>query len=143
MKAIEIKNLSKKYDELKAVDDLNLAIEEGELFALLGVNGAGKTTTIKMLSCLVKPTVGEAVILGDDVKENPFSIKQKINISPQETAVAENLSIIENLELIAGIYGQNAKNAKQSAKEIAARFGLEDNLRKKAKYLQMKFFAKS
>jgi ABC-2 type transport system ATP-binding protein len=137
MKAILIKNLVKKYGELTAVDDLNLAIEEGELFALLGVNGAGKTTTIKMLSCLIKPTQGEALILGDNVKENPFPIKQKINISPQETAIAENLSVFENLELIAGIYGQDGKNVRQSAKEMSERFGLEGVLRKKAKLLSV------
>ena len=105
MTAIETKNLSKKYRDRTAVDGLNLSIEQGELFALLGVNGAGKSTTIKMLSCLTKPTGGDAVLLGDSISASPMAVKQKISVSPQETAVAPNLSVRENLELIYGIYG--------------------------------------
>ena len=96
MNEIIIKGLTKKYGELVAVDNLNLTIEQGELFALLGVNGAGKTTTIKMLSCLIKPTSGDASLLGDSILANSHAIKEKTNISPQETAVAENLSVLEN-----------------------------------------------
>jgi ABC-2 type transport system ATP-binding protein len=135
MIAIRTDNLTKRYGELIAVDSLSLAIDEGELFALLGVNGAGKTTTIKMLSCLIKPSSGDAVLLGDSIKTNPMRIKQKTNISPQETAVAPNLSVRENLELIAGIYGQNGKIAKQSASDMAERFGLDGIANKKAKTL--------
>lgn len=136
MNAITTTNLTKKYGDLVAVNNLNLTIEGGELFALLGVNGAGKTTTIKMLSCLIRPTAGDAVLLGDSIKEHPYAIKQKINISPQETAVATNLSVRENLEFMAGIYGQNRAVARQSAGEIAARFGLDGaTLRRKAKAL--------
>jgi ABC-2 type transport system ATP-binding protein len=135
LSAIIITNLSKKYGELTAVDNLSLTIEKGELFSLLGVNGAGKTTTIKMLSCLIKPTSGDALLLGDSIVSNPYAIKSKINISPQETAVAANLSVFENLELVAGIYGQNKKTAKHNANETAAQFGLESVLSKKAKHL--------
>lgn len=135
MSAITITNLTKKYGALTAVDDVNLNIEEGELFALLGMNGAGKTTTIKMLSCLIRPTDGDAVLLGDSIKNNPNAVKQKSNVSPQETAVAPNLTVLENLELIAGIYGQNAETARRSSKEMSLRFGLDDVLRKKAKTL--------
>ena len=135
MNAITITNLSKKYGGLTAVDNLNLAIERGELFSLLGVNGAGKTTTIKMLSCLIKPTSGNAVLLGDSVKEHPQAVKGKINISPQETAVAANLSVIENLELTAGIYGQDSKNAKKDADKMVSQFGLDGVRKKKAKQL--------
>ena len=103
MSAVIIKELTKKYGDIVAVNNLNLTIEQGELFALLGVNGAGKTTTIKMLSCLIKPTSGEAFLLGDSIISNPHAVKEKNNISPQETAVAANLSVLENLELIAGI----------------------------------------
>ena len=113
MNSIIIKELTKKYGNVVAVNNLNLTIEQGELFALLGVNGAGKTTTIKMLSCLIKPTSGDALLLNDSIISNPNSIKEKTNISPQETAVAANLSVLENLELIAGIYGQNSKTAKK------------------------------
>lgn len=135
MEAIKAVNLTKKYKDLTAVDNLNLSVKMGELFSLLGVNGAGKTTTIKMLSCLIKPTSGDALLLGKSVKSDPQSIKQETNISPQETAIAPNLSTKENLELIAGIYGQSRVAAKQSAQEMAHAFGLTDVLGKKAKNL--------
>jgi len=131
MNAITTTNLTKKYGRFTAVDNLCLTVNEGELFSLLGVNGAGKTTTIKMLSCLTKPTSGDAVLLGDSVNERPQSVKRKINISPQETAVAGNLTVAENLELIAGLYGQNQTTAKQSASEMIARFGLEGSQKAK------------
>jgi ABC-2 type transport system ATP-binding protein len=135
MNAITTTNLTKKYGDFTAVDNFNLNIEEGELFSLLGVNGAGKTTTIKMLSCLILPTSGDATLLGDSVREQPQAVKQKINISPQETAVAGNLSVAENLELLAGLYGQDTHTAQASAREMAARFGLNAELNKKAKRL--------
>lgn len=135
MSAITTMDLTKNYGDVAAVDHVNLTIEEGELFALLGVNGAGKTTLIKMLSCLLQPSFGDAVLLGDSIRRNPDAIKQNANISPQETAIAPNLTVRENLELIAGIYGQNAETATNSAKAISSRFGLDDVLRKKAKTL--------
>ena len=114
MNAIHIENISKKYGELLAVDKVSLNIEEGELFALLGVNGAGKTTLIKMLSCIAAPTDGDAVLLGHSIKTDSAAVKRHINISPQETAVAANLSVAENLSLIAGLYGQNVKTAQKN-----------------------------
>ena len=132
MSAIVTDRLTKKYGDVAAVDNLNLTVEQGELFALLGVNGAGKTTTIKMLSCLIKPTSGDAVLLGNSIVSEPRAIKEKINISPQETAVAANLSVLENLELIAGIYGQDGKTAKKNAYGMAQKFKLEHELHKKA-----------
>lgn len=135
MAAIQTINLTKNYKTNIAVTSLNLTVLEGELFALLGVNGAGKTTTIKMLSCLIKPTDGDALLLGDSIVSNPHAIKEKINISPQETAVAANLSVIENLELTAGIYGQDRKNARESADKIVSQFGLDGVRKKKAKQL--------
>ncbi|MDD7464645.1 MAG: ABC transporter ATP-binding protein [Actinomycetaceae bacterium] len=135
MSAIVTEQLTKKYGGVSAVDRLDLNVKEGELFALLGVNGAGKTTTIKMLSCLIKPTSGDAVLLGKSVVSCPGEIKRTINISPQETAVAANLSVYENLQLIARIYGQDAAAAKHNARDIAQRFGLEHELRKQAKHL--------
>ena len=116
MIAIQTDQLVKKFKEKTAVDHLNLSINQGELFALLGVNGAGKTTTSKMLSCLIKPTSGEAMLLGNSIVSKPYAVKEKINISPQETAVAVNLSVIENLEFMAGIYGQDRKTAKKLSK---------------------------
>ncbi|MGT2948310.1 ABC transporter ATP-binding protein [Streptococcus devriesei] len=135
MKAIVTRQLTKIYSNITAVDHLDLTVEQGELFALLGVNGAGKTTTIKMLSCLAKPTSGDAFLLGNSIVSNSHEIKEKINISPQETAVAANLSVLENLELIAGLYGQNSKTAKKNAYEIAKKFGLVNELNKRAKHL--------
>ncbi len=135
MSAIIATNLTKKYGDLVAVGGLNLTVHNGELFALLGVNGAGKTTIIKMLSCLIKPTDGDATLLGYSIISQPYAVKQKINISPQETAVAGNLSVKENLELIAGLYGQDSKTAKQSAADMATRFGLDGIMAKKAKRL--------
>jgi len=135
MSAITITNLTKKYGALKAVDNMNLTIDKGELFALLGLNGAGKTTTIKMLTCLIQPTDGDAVLLGDSIKGNPNAVKQKTNVSPQETAVASNLTVLENMEFIAGIYGQNVEISRESAKEMSSQFGLDDVLSKKANTL--------
>jgi len=135
MSAIQMNALTKRYGNLTAVDSLTLSIEEGELFALLGENGAGKTTTIKMLSCLSRPTSGDAILLGDSIAKNPQAVKRNINISPQETAVATNLTVGENLQLIAGLYGQAQASAKESALEIATRFGLNNVLQQKAKTL--------
>ena len=135
MNAIVTEQLTKRYSQMTAVDNLNLTIKQGELFALLGVNGAGKTTTSKMLSCLIKPTSGEAMLLGSSIVSKPYAVKEKINISPQETAVAVNLSVIENLEFMAGIYGQDRKTAKKNANEMAMRLGLKNELTKKANRL--------
>lgn len=135
MNAVIIKDLTKKYGDIAVVNNLNLTIKQGELFALLGVNGAGKTTTVKMLSCLIKPTSGDAFLLGDSIISDAHAIKEKTNISPQETAVAENLSVLENLEFIAGIYGQDSKNANKNALDIAKNFGLEGELNRKPKNL--------
>lgn len=135
MNAIQTTNLTKKFGGFVAVDALNLTVEQGELFALLGVNGAGKTTTIKMLSCLSKPTSGDALLLGNSIVTNPFAVKEKINVSPQETAVAPNLTVKENLELIAGIYGCNQKEADKKANQMIADFGLSEVAKKKAKTL--------
>lgn len=135
MIAIQTIYLTKKYGALIAVEDLNISVIEGELFALLGLNGAGKTTTIKMLSCLTRPTSGDAILLGDSIISKPLSIKQNTNISPQETAVAPNLTVRENLELIAGIYGQDKKTAHQNAIYMANRFELDNLMTKKVKAL--------
>jgi ABC-2 type transport system ATP-binding protein len=135
MNAIEIKNLTKKFKDLTAVDDLCLNIEKGELFALLGQNGAGKTTAIRMLCCLTAPTSGEALLLGDSILKNPEAVKQKLNISPQETAVAPKLSARENLEMIAGIYGFGRQEAKEKAEKMIMDFGLSERAKDRSKKL--------
>ncbi|MFP3155045.1 ABC transporter ATP-binding protein [Lachnospiraceae bacterium ZAX-1] len=126
MTAIRTTNLTKKYKEKIAVNTLNLTIGQGELYALLGVNGAGKTTTIKMLSCMLSPTSGDAVLLGDSIVSKPYAVKEKINISPQETAVARNLSVKENIEMIAGIYGNDKKTAQDKTVAMMNTFGLAE-----------------
>ena len=133
MTAIETSALTKKYKDLTAVNALDLAIDEGELFALLGVNGAGKSTLIKMLSCLAEPTSGDAKIFGHSIITEAHEVKKLINVSPQETAVAPNLSVRENLEFIAGIYG--AKNPWESASREIEEMGLSSVAGKKAKTL--------
>ncbi len=135
MIAIQTFKLEKKYKAKTAVSSLNLSIEQGEFFALLGVNGAGKTTTIRMLSCLSKPTSGDAVLLGESVVSNPRAVKEIINVSPQETAVAPNLTVKENLELIAGIYGSNKKDERMKVNEMLLTFGLTEVAADKAKTL--------
>ena len=104
MDAIRIEGLTKQYKNIIAVDNLSLSVKRGELFSLLGVNGAGKTTTIKMLSCLTRPTAGDAWLEGKSVLRDTFSVKSIIGVSPQETAVATGLTVKENLELICGVH---------------------------------------
>ena len=135
MYAIETKKLTKKYKDKTAVNSLNLTVNKGELYALLGVNGAGKSTTIKMLSCLVPPTSGDALLLGNSIISDSANVKQLINVSPQETAVAEKLSVRENLELIARIYGADRKSAKRKADEMIEKFDMQDIENSRAKTL--------
>ncbi len=124
MIAIQTKNLSKHYKHKVAVNALNLSVNKGELFALLGVNGAGKTTVIKMLSCLIKPTSGNAYVLGNSIITDSLKVKEIINVSPQETAVAPNLTVRENLEFIAGIYGNTRNISREKADQTLSSFGL-------------------
>lgn len=135
MNAIQTVNLSKQFNGRIAVDQLNLTIEQGEFFALLGQNGAGKTTTIRMLTCLLAPTSGDATLLGDSIVSMPAAVKQKLNLSPQETAIAPNLSVRENLELVAMIYGRGRVEAKTKADEMLHLFGLNERSRDRAKNL--------
>ena len=135
MNAIKASDLTKIYKDKAAVNKLNLEIEEGELFSLLGVNGAGKTTTIKMLSCLIKPTSGDALLLGESIVENSLAVKQNINVSPQETAVALNLTVKENLETMARLHGISKKDAAKKADEIIEKFELTEIKKSKAKTL--------
>ncbi len=132
MYAIKTIDLVKKYKDIIAVNKLNLQIHQGELFSLLGVNGAGKTTTIKMLTCLSQPTCGEAFINGYSITKNTSKIKDFIGVSPQETAVAPNLTVKENLELICGIYGFSKEKTYQRIKELTNQFSLKDILKRKA-----------
>ena len=132
MQAIKTMALAKQYKHLTAVDQLNLEIRQGELFALLGVNGAGKTTAIKMLSCLTKPTSGEALVGGYSIIKEPELVKRLIGVSPQETAVAPNLSVRENLELICGIHGFSKEKTQTKIRELSGQLRLDAVLQRKA-----------
>ena len=132
MHAIKTIDLVKQYKTLTAVDRLNLEIRHGELFSLLGVNGAGKTTTIKMLTCLTKPTSGDALVGGFSITTEADRVKQLIGVSPQETAVAPNLSVQENLELICGICGFSKEKTKSKIRELSDRLDLINVLQRKA-----------
>ncbi len=132
MKAIQTEHLSKRYKNILAVDALDLTVEQGELFALLGVNGAGKTTAIKMLSCLTRPTGGEAWLEGKSILSQAAEVKQRIGVSPQETAVAPNLTAEENLLLMCGVHGFSKEKSRQKAAELAAQLGLAPVLHRRA-----------
>ena len=134
---IETNHLTKKFGDFVAVDGLNLSIGKGELFSLLGVNGAGKTTTIKMLSCLILPSSGNAKILNKDLIKDSQYIKQRINVSPQETAIARNLNVQENLEMIAGIYGISKNVICDKVEEMITMFNLYEIRDKKARLLSV------
>ena len=135
MEVIKTINLTKKYKDVVAVDNLNLSINEGELFALLGINGAGKSTTIKMLSTLVRPTGGNAFICGLDISKDEEKIKEIIGVSFQETAIANNLTVKENLKLICEIYGFDKQKSIDKIQEICKQFDLEEVINKKASKL--------
>ena len=132
MQAIKTMELVKRYKNNTAVDRLRLEIQRGELFSLLGVNGAGKTTAIKMLSCLTKPTVGDAMVGGYSITREPEQVKRLIGVSPQETAVAPNLSVKENLELICGIHGFSREKTIGKISELSRQFDLDSVLQRKA-----------
>lgn len=132
MEAIRTERLSKRYKDILAVNRLDLAVEQGELFALLGVNGAGKTTAIKMLSCLTRPTGGEAWLEGKSILSQAAEVKQRIGVSPQETAVAPNLTAEENLLLMCGAHGFSKEKSRQKAAELAEQLGLAPILHRRA-----------
>lgn len=132
MAEIETKQLNKFYKNLHALKDINLGIKENELFGLLGVNGAGKTTLIKILTCLSKQTSGEAYVHGFSVKDNPEIVKEIVDVSPQETAVAHNLTVRENLDFFASLY--NTRDEAYISSVVNA-FSLEEIENQRAKTL--------
>ncbi len=132
MDAIKTVGLTKKYRDVTAVDNLNLTIKQGELFALLGVNGAGKTTALKMLSCLTPPTRGDAFLNGRSIVSDLAAVKSLIGVSPQETAVAPNLSVKENLALMCGVHGFTRQKSRSRTAELAEHLDLSRIMNKKA-----------
>lgn len=132
MAEIETKQLNKFYKNLHALKDINIGIKENELFGLLGVNGAGKTTLIKILTCLSEQTSGEAYVHGFSVKDNPEKVKEIVDVSPQETAVAHNLTVRENLDFFASLY--NTRDEAYISSVVNA-FSLEEVENQRAKTL--------
>jgi len=132
MYAAEIRNLRKEYKNLTAVNNVSFNIEDGEIISLLGMNGAGKTTIIKMLSCLTKPTSGDALIYGKNILTEPTEVKQLIGISPQENSAALNLTVEENLRFMCGIYGIDKKKTEENIKKITEQFSLTERLNQRA-----------
>ena len=135
MKEIVINNLTKKYKDVTAVKNISLSIEKGELVSLLGVNGAGKTTLINMLSCLINPTNGDAFVGGYSVSKEDRKVKQIIGISPQETAIANNLTVKENLEFVCGVYSFSKEKSKKKVEQLIRQFSLQEVINKKTSKL--------
>ncbi|MDH3306085.1 MAG: ATP-binding cassette domain-containing protein [Acidimicrobiia bacterium] len=133
--AIQTVALTKRFGGIVAVDRVDLTVERGELFSLLGPNGAGKTTTIKMLCCLTRPTGGSASIMGHDIAKAPLSVKAVIDVSPQETAIAGNLSATENLMLMARLHGFDKRVAQSRSEELLEMMGLSARANEKTKKL--------
>ena len=131
MKAIKTQGLTKQYGNITAVDGLDLEIKSGELFSLLGVNGAGKTTTIKMLTCLARPTDGDAFVGGFSIKSESEVVKGLIGVSPQETAIAPALTVKENLELMCGIYGFDHYKTASRISALSKQFDLDGVLKRR------------
>lgn len=135
MNAIVTEKLTKRYKDVTAVDGLSLSVKKGELFALLGVNGAGKTTAVKMLCGITEPTGGNAWLSGKSIVTELRAVKGIIGVSPQETAVAPNLTVKENLELMCGVHGFSGDVKKQKVRELLKSFGLGDTAGKRASKL--------
>ena len=132
MDMIRTSNLRKTSGDVVAVEGLDLAVREGELFALLGVNGAGKTTTIKMLTCLTKPTGGDAAVGGYSVTKEPEKVKPLIDVSMQETAVARHLTVAENIAFYAALDGQNKEEIEATEARLFEAFELDKVKNKRA-----------
>ena len=130
---IEVNHLTKSYGKLKALDDVSFSVGENECFTLLGLNGAGKTTLINILTTVLSPTSGSATVCGYDVVKEAYAVKERINISPQEVAVAKNLTVEENLALIADLYA--VENAKEQIERTLEEFSLTEKRRTLAKRL--------
>ena len=126
MNAIETQGLTRQFQTLTAVDHLDLAVKQGELFALLGVNGAGKTTAIRMLCGLIAPTSGDALVMGKSVVRETGAVKAAIAVSPQETAVGRHLTVRENLMLMAGLHGCSRAEARQKTEAMLERLRLAE-----------------
>lgn len=130
---ITVANLTKRYGDLCAVDNLSFNVEEGEIFGLLGPNGAGKSTTLSVLTTLSEFNKGEITIKGNDIRKDKMKIKQIVGMVPQDIAVYEHLSALENVKFFASLYGLRGKKLDSSAKEALEFVGLSDKWKMKPK----------
>jgi len=128
--AIDVNNLTKRYGDIVAVDHVNFKVGKGEVFGFLGPNGAGKTTTIRVLTGILKPDEGTALVSGHDVLKNPLEAKQCIGVVPEVSNAYIDLSAWENLMLIGELYGVPKKEREENAVKLLKDFGLYD-VRKK------------
>ncbi|MBQ0099478.1 MAG: ABC transporter ATP-binding protein [Firmicutes bacterium] len=133
--AIEINNVTKEFKNCKALNSISLSIEKGEFVTLLGENGAGKSTLIKILCGIISPSFGSAKIYGYDINKEFNKISEIINVSPQETAVSNNLSVKENLEFLCGIYGLTKEQTRSKVDYLIEKIKLEEYKYRKAKTL--------
>ncbi len=128
---LQVQNLSKTYDNTPAVKDISFDIEQGEIFSLLGPNGAGKSTTISMLSCLLKPTAGDAIIGGHSINESPQAVKRTIGVVPQEIALYERISARENLTFWGRLYGLRSSQLRTRIAAVLDMVQLTDSAKAK------------
>lgn len=131
MEILTMKNLTKKFGDFIAVDNMSLTIHEGEIFGFLGANGAGKSTTINMVSGLMKSNGGNIVFLQKDIAKHSRFAKRNIGVVPQEIAIYENLTAYENVEFFAGLYGLRGRELKERAEEALEFTGLSDKRKSK------------
>ena len=124
--AIEVKNIHKSFGDLKAVNGVSFEVEQGEIFSLLGPNGAGKTTTISMLSCLLRPDEGDALVMGHSIKDDQMGVKAVLGVVPQEIALYEDMSARENLTFWGKMYGLRGAPLKTRVDEVLEVIGLTD-----------------
>jgi ABC-2 type transport system ATP-binding protein len=129
---IVLNNLVKKFEDVTAVDNLDLTIYEGELFSLLGPNGAGKTTTINILTGIIKPTSGNAIIAGFDVTKNPDKIKKIIGVCPQDASFFPFLNARENIELFGNLHSLSKKEIEERTEKFLKLLGLTDASKRRA-----------
>lgn len=135
MDAIKVSNLTKQFKNVLAVNNISFNVKEGEIFGVLGLNGAGKTTTIKMMSGLTRPTSGNIKVFDYDIYKDINKIKSIIGISPQESAIANNLTVKENIELMASLYFKDKVKIKDNTERVINNLGLENYINRRAKTL--------
>jgi ABC-2 type transport system ATP-binding protein len=127
--AIEATNLHKSFGDIQAVQGVSFEVQPGEIFSLLGPNGAGKTTTISMLSTLLRPDEGDALVMGHSVRRDPMAVKSVLGVVPQEIALYEDLSADENLTFWGKMYGLRGAALRQRVGEVLDIIGLSDRAR--------------